>query len=179
MRRSVGFAVFGLGMVSAGGILLIGNLQPYSDDLLPTGSPAVPVSADRQKPADATADYVQHLVTDSLARPLFTPDRRPIAQLQTNVREESGLPRLSGIMITSSGSRAIFAVPGNNKPEVAVEGGRIGGYIVKSIAMDEVVLIGPRGRQILHPTFDAALPASAAMPPPAVAMPAPAKEATP
>jgi len=88
------------------------------------------------------------------------------------------LPRLSGIMITEGVRRAIFAATGAGKPQVVGEGGTIGGNLVQSITLGEVVLIGPGGRRSLHLSFDHAPPTAASVPP-MVAAQIPPQEATP
>ncbi len=125
---------------------------------------------------EATSQQLQRWSEASLARPLFAPDRRPFVQANAASAPTAALPRLSGIMTTSAGSRAIFAAVGVGKPEVVVEGSSIGGYLVQSIANGEVVLIGPDGRHSLRPSFDAAAVPPA---PPAAAEPQAAKEASP
>ncbi len=95
-------------------------------------------------------------VSTTLARPLFSPDRRPPAA--AGVPASVDIPRLSGILITPSGRSAIFAPAGAGKPVVATEGTALGPYIVKLIGPDEVTIVGPSGPRSLHPAFD---PASA------------------
>lgn len=91
-----------------------------------------------------------------LARPLFSPDRRPAA---SGARSVSGLPRLAGIVVTGSRKVAIFAAPAGGKPVVADEGGRLGAYDVRAINEDGVTVVGPEGALVLRPIFDPAPPA--------------------
>ena len=91
-----------------------------------------------------------------LARPLFSPDRRPTA---SGARSISGLPRLAGIVVTGSRKVAIFAASPGGKPVVADEGGRLGAYEVKAIREDGVTVVGPEGAMVLRPLFDPAPPA--------------------
>ena len=169
MRRGIVFTCVMLGAASAAAITLA--TQPADDaPQHPAALAAGAAPADQQAPADAAAQQIPKWSEASLARPLFAPDRRPFAQAQPTSAPTTALPRLSGIMTTPTGSRAIFAAAGVGKPEVVVEGGSVGGYLVQSIANGEVVLIGPDGRHTLHPSFDAA----ASPPAPPVA-----KQATP
>jgi general secretion pathway protein N len=160
--------------VAVGGAIVFAT-QPLPDDVAarPAHSTAGSVPATRQAPADAVADRLQRWAATSLARPLFNPDRRPVAVAGSGSNAAAGLPRLSGIMITEAGRRAIFAATGADKPQVVAEGGTVGGNLVQSITLEEVVLVGPDGPHRLHLAFDRQLP-SAAMAPPIV----PGQEAT-
>nr|WP_294529035.1 hypothetical protein [uncultured Rhodopila sp.] len=91
-----------------------------------------------------------------LARPLFSPDRRPAASAARSV---SGLPRLTGIVVTGSRKLAIFAGPG--KAMVAEEGVRLGAYEVTAISDAGVTVAGPEGTTVLRPIFDPASPPAA------------------
>jgi len=96
-----------------------------------------------------------------LARPLFSPDRRPPADAVTvaSGRTVPGLPRLAGILVGPFGRSAIFAINGA-KPIVVQEGGRVAAYTIKSIEATQVRLLGPDGAQVLYPSFEpAAAPA--------------------
>ena len=161
-----GFFVAGLlvGAVVAGAIVLA--TRSPSDDLAgrPARGAAAGTSADRQAPPDAIADRLRRWAATSLARPLFNADRRPVAAAAGSNAADA-LPRLSGIMITQAGRRAIFAATGAGKPLVVVEGGTVGGNLVQSITLGEVVLIGPDGPHRLHLAFDQALPGATPAPP--------------
>ena len=101
-----------------------------------------------------------------LARPLFSPDRRPTADAVTvaSGRTVPGLPRLAGILVGPFGRSAIFATNGA-KPIVVQEGGRVAAYTIKSIEATQVRLLGPDGAQVLYPSFEPAA-APARRPPP-------------
>ncbi len=85
-----------------------------------------------------------------LARPLFSPDRRPPAQaLETS----NGLPRLTGIIVMQADKRAIFA--GTNGKAIALaEGAQIGPYQIASIQPGLVIVSGPEGQRVLRAAFD-------------------------
>jgi general secretion pathway protein N len=94
-----------------------------------------------------------------LARPLFSPDRRPLVAAAHSV---SGLPRLSGIVVSGARKVALFAGPG--RTIVAEEGLRVGAYDVVAISDSGVTVAGPGGTTVLRPVFDPALPAAARAP---------------
>lgn len=99
-------------------------------------------------------DHTREWVTIALARPLFSPNRRPAADLAGAVGgSPAGLPRLAGIVVGPLGRSAIFAVDGG-KPIVVQEGGRVAAYLVKSIEAEEVRLLGPDGARVLSPSFE-------------------------
>lgn len=113
----------------------------------------------------------------SLARPLFSPGRRPPkVAAAPGVGVASHLPRVAGIMVTPAGRRAIFAEKGT-KPLVLGEGGQVAGFTVQSIQAGQVTVRGPEGVRVLSPTFDpdAAAPTSplgaAPRPPPGLSIP--------
>lgn len=113
----------------------------------------------------------QQHVAVILDRPLFNPDRRPDPSASGG--NDTGLARLTGIMVSPSGSVAIFAGRPGGKPVVVEQGGRIGAFVVGSIADGAVTVTGPDGRRVLRPTFDPRPPEPAAAAP--IARPAPAK----
>ncbi len=162
-----GIFVAGLLVGAAVGGVIVFATQPLPDDVAarPARSTAGGVPSARQAPADAVADRLQRWAATSLARPLFNPDRRPVAAVEAGSNASAGLPRLSGIMITEAGRRAIFAATGAGKPQVVVEGDTVGGNLVRSISVEEVVLIGPDGPHRLHLAFDREVPGTAMVPP--------------
>jgi len=88
-----------------------------------------------------------------LARPLFVPGRKPPRTTPgQRAAALSGLPRLSGIMITGSGRRAIFA-PDSGKPLVLSEGASLDDSTIKAIHADRVIISGPKGDIVLRPTY--------------------------
>jgi general secretion pathway protein N len=96
-----------------------------------------------------------------LQRPLFRPDRRPLAHDAAVI---TPLPRLSAIVITASGGAAIFS--GDDGKAVTVNaGGVIDGYRVETIGPGEVNITGPAGNRTLHPQFAPGTQQDAAPPP--------------
>jgi hypothetical protein len=103
-----------------------------------------------------------------LARPLFNPSRRPVGTAST----QSGLPRLSAILIGPNEASAIFA--NGQKALVVVAGGAVSGDKVLSISATGVVLMTFAGPVTLRPRYaaNAAAAAASATLPPMQAQPA-------
>lgn len=91
-----------------------------------------------------------------LRRPLFRADRRPA--LAAPDASPPPLPRLSGIVVTASARRAIFAGGKDGKPVAAAEGERVGPARVVRIGAREVVMVGPDGAHVLRPASQPAEP---------------------
>lgn len=136
--------------------------------------PAAAASPDRPAPAP---DRTQAWVATILARPLFSPTRRPppaaAAAAAPGIAE---LPRLTAVLVTPSGKSVIFAAANGGKPIVAAEGSRIGPYVVQRIEAGRITMLGPEGSRVLQPTFDKdaprpPVPGSAAGAPPPGAFP--------
>jgi hypothetical protein len=117
-----------------------------------TSSP--PPAAPAASPASAPAvDREREWVATVLARPLFSPDRRPSPEAAAVATAgPNGLPRLTGTLVAPFERSAIFAAAGRD-PIVVHEGARIDAYTVMSIEAGQVRLRGPEGTRILHPTF--------------------------
>ena len=113
-----------------------------------------PTEAAAKLPA-SDADLTGKWVATALARPLFSPDRRPSVEAATADSSLPGLPRLTAIMVGPFGRSAIFAVDGQ-KPIVVQEGAKIASYTVKGIDVAQVRVVGPDGARVLYPTFESA-----------------------
>lgn len=126
---------------------------------LPAAAPPVPKPAVAPRPAAATPSDADQKDTGDwadtvLGRPLFTVGRRPPKSSGGgHLASNTGLPRLAGIMITPAGKKAIFA-PDGAKPLVLGEGGALDDATVRTIKRDRVVVTGPKGEQVLWPTYD-------------------------
>src|SRR5919202_1181988 len=70
-------------------------------------------------------------VATELARPLFSPKRRPGSIAANDTAKD--LTRLTGVLVSPAGKNAIFAGSAGGKPIVIGEGERIGGYVISSI----------------------------------------------
>ncbi|MBV8521959.1 MAG: hypothetical protein JOY71_07520 [Acetobacteraceae bacterium] len=125
----------------------------------PAARPALQAVNSPPTPAVDVAGRTQAWVSTVLARPLFSPDRRPAAG---PAQATGSLPRLTGTVVGPFGRAAIFA--GDPKAVAVAEGGRIQSYSVRSIGANEVEVIGPEGVQILRPSFAPAPPPGAARP---------------
>jgi hypothetical protein len=123
--------------------------------LLPDPPPpaGTPVALLRSRPPAAiatrdTGDWVETV----LARPVFSISRRPPKVAAGGHAETAaGEARLSGIMITRAGRRAIFAPEGGGKPLVLAEGASVNQSTIRSILADRVVLAGGA---VLRPSYD-------------------------
>jgi hypothetical protein len=116
------------------------------------------------------APSLAQLVATTLARPLFSPTRRP-PQSEGAGSADAGIAhmRLTGI-VTEPGERlAIFAAAGT-RPLTVREGEEVGGWRIESITPGAVLLSGPDGMTKLQPKPDTSLVRTA---PVAAAAPAP------
>ena len=147
-----------------GGIIALelGQRMPDSDAMVPATAtrPSVPAAP---RPASAPdVDGAGGQAAAILARPLFSPARRPAAQAAAGPGPAAAaLPRMTGVIVTPAGRRAIFA-NGDGQPIVVIEGGRIGAYDVRSIEAGRVTLSGPDGTRVVAPAFDPKPPAQTA-----------------
>jgi hypothetical protein len=149
--RRVGLAAVALGLCGLIGLEIA--VRDGGADASP--GPVISASAPVMPAAPTTRRDVR--LGAILARPLFSPDRRPAA---AGARSISGLPRLSGIIVAGGRKLAIFAAPG--KPIVAEEGLRVGAYDVTAISDLGVTVAGPEGATLLRPLFDPAPPVAVA-----------------
>ena len=130
---------------------------------LPPAVAAAPVQATPAMPARGDAQQglaLGALAASILERPLFSPSRRP-GQLSVAATE---VPRLAGIIIGPTGAKAIFAGAGDGRAIVAGTGAQAGPYLIRSIGMKGVSVIGPNGPELLHPDYDRNATQSAAGP---------------
>lgn len=107
---------------------------------------------------DATTDAspvpapVQDWTRTVLARPLFSPSRRPAATIAAGPQQ----PRLAGIVMGPSGRRAIFAGEGDARGIVAGVGQQAGAWQIRAIDENTVQVLGPEGPRTLTPSRDSA-----------------------
>lgn len=140
------------------------GLTALAELCTPLPSPQLPRPV-RISPAAAAAD-TGHLAAAAawtaviLGRPLFRPDRQPLAP---DAAVTIPLPRLSAIVITAAGSAAIFSGDDGKAVSVAA-GGMIYGYRVTAIGPGEVNIIGHGDSETLHPQFSPATPSGTAAP---------------
>jgi len=91
------------------------------------------------------------MASSILRRPLFRTDRRPALPAVSDASPPSPPPRLSGIVVTASARRAIFAGGPDGKPVVVAEGDSLGLVRVARIGAREVAVVGPDGARVLRP----------------------------
>jgi hypothetical protein len=143
-----GVALVGVGL--AGVIFWELAGAPNGSDMMPPRPRATAAAAAVQVPGN---DHLPAWVATALARPLFSPDRRPEAGATPVAGAGAGLPRLTAILVGPFGRSAIFAGQ-SREPIVVAEGGRIAAYQVTAIEATQVHLIGPHGTQVMQPSFD-------------------------
>jgi hypothetical protein len=150
-------AFLGLGLLGAG---LVATLAlemetadpPETSPVARTLAPPVAVHGGGEKP-----QRVDGWVAIVLARPLLSPTRRPALEAAaTSLAEpaQSGLPRLSGTMVSPGGRSAIFASPEGGRAVVVAEDGQIGRWTIHSIEAGQVTIDGPDGSRTLKPMFE-------------------------
>ena len=145
MTRLAGLLAVAMGLVAVIAWEVSGTSP---SDVAPTPRQIAAHVASPAKDVDRTQEWVATV----LARPLFSPDRRPAMEATAAATTGlPGLPRLAGIMVGPFGRSAIFA--GDRKPIVVQEGARIDAYTVKAIDAAQVRLLGPDGMRVLYPTF--------------------------
>jgi hypothetical protein len=121
---------------------------------MPAELPLTPATVLASVPRATSMELVEFI----LARPLFSPDRRPTSSSAAVAAPQPPLPRLTGVVVFSSEQRAIFAPSGNGKSVVVAEGERIGDVLVRRIEAGRVTVLTPDGERVLRPTFDPSLP---------------------
>jgi general secretion pathway protein N len=151
-----------------------------SEAMLPSAVPSLPTPTGRS--AAPAPGQIARWAATSLARPLFSPGRRPPAvEAAAPGAAPPSLPRVAGVVVTPAGRQAIFAAKESDKPLVVGEGGRVGAFTVQSIRAGQVTVRGPGGERVLQPAFDPDAPAPAApqpVAPPAAALGAPGMAGT-
>jgi hypothetical protein len=103
-------------------------------------------------PRSPAPDHSATQIATMLERPLFAPDRRAGVAAAGPARGADEPIRLSGIIVERSGRTGIFVTGG--RTVTAREGGEVAGFKVKLIEIGKVTVEGPRGQQILRPSFD-------------------------
>jgi general secretion pathway protein N len=89
-------------------------------------------------------------VSVALGRPLFAPDRKPIAGAAA---VDPGLPRLAGVIVSGGGAVAIFQPIGDSKPVTARTGDTVGGWEVTDISAERVGVRKSSEAAVLRPRF--------------------------
>jgi general secretion pathway protein N len=102
------------------------------------------------KDTAVTAGAVDQWLAAALARPLFAPNRKPVAG---SAAVDSGIPRLTGIIVSPDGASAIFQMAGDNKSRVARHGERIGTWELTALTPEAVSLRKDNEVIVLRPGF--------------------------
>jgi len=153
-------------------------------------SPSIVAKPDVKHAIVSDVPAVGPLVATALARPLFSPTRRPPESEQDGHSDTSlNDLRLTGILTMPDQRFAIF-VGSDGKPLVRSKGEMIGVWRIENVAAQSLLLSGPSGTTTLEPKADPNLvrlqsiaqPAAsasprAASPPPPPAPRAPARPA--
>jgi len=138
------------------GILALELLSPFAGTSPVNDAPATSTAASAAKTArrDVPGDAAPADTAAILARPLFAPSRRVAQPAAVAAKVEvAEPPRLAGVIVSPTGSRAIFAHDAG-KQIVVTAGASVDGYVVKSIAPDMVLLTGPGGERVVRITYD-------------------------
>ncbi len=125
---------------------LIELVTPMAAPSVPSPARIVPPSV---PPAADVAAAAAGWSATILQRPLFRPDRRPLAP---DAAAATPLPRLSAIVITAAGRSAIFTGD-DGKAVVVPVGGLIDGDRITAIGPGQVTIDGSDGTKILRPQF--------------------------
>ena len=156
MTRIIQLAFAGL---CAGLLLLIAAelFQMRGQNLSPSLKAAVGMTAVNARVPQLDMEAA---VAEILARPLFSPARKPLQILSvSNAGEISGdTPpqlhgRLAGVMIRPGAREALFTRAGQRPIAVKV-GGEIDGWKIAAIEPDRVILSSAFGSQTVRPTND-------------------------
>ncbi|HQT77039.1 MAG: hypothetical protein B7Z80_10790 [Rhodospirillales bacterium 20-64-7] len=153
MNRKSALAV--LSLVVAG--LLAWEMATPDDATDATAPLPLAVAARPARPgqdAAPTPELAASAARTILARPLFSPDRRPAPPQQEAPPAQAAetLPRLSGIVVGPSGRHAIF-VDAAGHGRITAEGATIAGFTLNKIEPGQVTLTSSAGERVLHPSF--------------------------
>lgn len=110
-------------------------------------------------PTASTQATAPEVTANILARPLFTPGRRPdrAAESANPEKTVTDLPRLTGIVTVMGKKLAIFQPWGGGKPIIGAVGTDIEGRKIQAISVDEIVIVGPDGAERIRPLPDPGL----------------------
>ncbi len=147
--------------------LELSDPEAGSGAALPVAAPRR-VAAGQPVPAIDTAGHVPQWAATILARPLFSHGRRPpAAQQVAGVAAAAPLqmPRLTGVLVSSSSRSAFFAGAAGGRATVVGEGAKIGRYTVQRIEAGQVTVGGPEGTRVLRPFVEKTRPTKPAAAP--------------
>jgi hypothetical protein len=127
-------------------------LSPPNDLPVSAAARADPVQV--RQVAEPDLDILSDVAKTLLARPLFSPDRRPAPPIAAVVAAGAGddVPRLAAVIVGPAGGRAIFD-DGSGHPRIAAEGDSVGHFKVGAIAPGQVSLTASEGERVLRPRY--------------------------
>jgi hypothetical protein len=85
-------------------------------------------------------------------RPLFSPTRRPDAEVETSAAPQATPSRLVGIVFSQSDRVAIVEIGQPASIERVAEGGRVGNWTIERILPDRIIVRNPAGRAEIKPS---------------------------
>lgn len=131
-------------------LALLGAEWTWQPASLPVADAARPVPVMPPPPHPAASPSHGQFFSEILARPLFAPDRRPVAGVAA---ADPTLPRLAGVISTPEGIIAIFQPENGGKPVLVHSGEQVAGWDVEGIAGQQVTLRKGGQSMVLHPRF--------------------------
>ncbi len=146
-------------LLLAGGCVVLGAVVAAELRGSPDDDAATVAAPARRDEAAAAAPKsgkpAGELLATILARPLFSPTRRPPrADEAAAPAAQLGGARLTGI-VTGPGQRLAIFVEEGAKPRELAEGDSVNGWRIEAITPYEVSLAGPGGRETLQPKPEA------------------------
>ncbi len=153
MNQRLAITTLLLGCVFFGAIIFLEFASGRTREKAAIAAPDRPASVLAARPQQR--ERLDNLVRVILARPLFSPTRRPVVGSGQGAKAEVALAdaRLTGI-ITLKGLRlAIFAVRGK-KPLALTVGDTVSGWRIERITPSAIALRGPGGLKNLAPKAD-------------------------
>lgn len=136
------------------GILAWEIATPTVDGQAVVTVPSFEQTAPPKMPAKRQADDNSRWADAAVARPLFSQNRRPLADnAVAAVSAPYTLPRLTGVIVGPDGGSAIFAGAASGKPMIVRPGDRLGPAVIETIETGQVNLRGPNGLVVLRPVF--------------------------
>lgn len=138
------------------GMALLAELHSATSDAPARNASAAHLPAPpAARPATRASNPAQ-LIATTLARPLFSPTRRPAPQEGSGAGIGIADMRLTGIVTAPEMRFAIFAATGA-KPLIVKEGEEVSGWRIEAIMPDAVSVSGPGGAETLQPKSDRSL----------------------
>ena len=161
-------------VLAGSGLILTLELQRSDETMVPVAPSNHLLQAEPVAGSAVSAETHERWVARILARPLFTPGRRPqaAAVVAQQAAPAPTLPRVAGIVVMDGSKRVIFAGAGAGRELVLAEGADVTGFRVQSIEPGRGTVAGPGGTRTLLTSFDAHRPDGPAalpvpLPPPA------------